>query len=91
MLSFHLAPFVLVYVRACLCEPGGELQTSSGTLDEGPDEDADWEEEREAERAACEGDDFIPPKIMVRILATINFKIDFEVEQSAYLRQFLHI
>uniref|UniRef100_A0A3B3XIP8 Uncharacterized protein n=1 Tax=Poecilia mexicana TaxID=48701 RepID=A0A3B3XIP8_9TELE len=43
----------------------GELQTSSGTLDEGLDEDADWEEERDLERAACEGDDFIPPKIML--------------------------
>uniref|UniRef100_M3ZRN2 NMDA receptor synaptonuclear signaling and neuronal migration factor b n=1 Tax=Xiphophorus maculatus TaxID=8083 RepID=M3ZRN2_XIPMA len=43
----------------------GELQTSSGTLDEGLDEDADWEEERGLERAACEGDDFIPPKIML--------------------------
>uniref|UniRef100_A0A672GE13 NMDA receptor synaptonuclear signaling and neuronal migration factor b n=1 Tax=Salarias fasciatus TaxID=181472 RepID=A0A672GE13_SALFA len=43
----------------------GELQTSSGTLDEGVDEDADWEEEREAERVACEGEDFIPPKIML--------------------------
>ncbi|XP_028270470.1 NMDA receptor synaptonuclear signaling and neuronal migration factor [Parambassis ranga] len=43
----------------------GELQTSTGTLDEGLDEDADWEEEREAERAACEGEDFIPPKIML--------------------------
>ncbi|XP_054876533.1 NMDA receptor synaptonuclear signaling and neuronal migration factor-like [Poeciliopsis prolifica] len=43
----------------------GELQTSSGTLDEGLDEDADWEEERDLERAACEEDDFIPPKIML--------------------------
>ncbi|XP_068559901.1 NMDA receptor synaptonuclear signaling and neuronal migration factor isoform X2 [Cebidichthys violaceus] len=43
----------------------GELQSSSGTLDEGPDEDADWEEEREVERTACEGEDFIPPKIML--------------------------
>ncbi|KAK5613081.1 hypothetical protein CRENBAI_001823 [Crenichthys baileyi] len=43
----------------------GELQTSSGTLDEGLDEDADWEEEREMEKAACEGEDFIPPKIML--------------------------
>ncbi|XP_078106036.1 NMDA receptor synaptonuclear signaling and neuronal migration factor [Sander vitreus] len=43
----------------------GELQTSSGTLDEGLDEDADWEEEREMERVACEGEDFIPPKIML--------------------------
>uniref|UniRef100_A0A3B4XDS1 NMDA receptor synaptonuclear signaling and neuronal migration factor b n=1 Tax=Seriola lalandi dorsalis TaxID=1841481 RepID=A0A3B4XDS1_SERLL len=43
----------------------GELQTSSGTLDEGLDEDAEWEEERELERAACEGEDFIPPKIML--------------------------
>ncbi|XP_027134335.1 NMDA receptor synaptonuclear signaling and neuronal migration factor isoform X1 [Larimichthys crocea] len=43
----------------------GEIQTSSGTLDEGLDEDGDWEEEREIERVACEGDDFIPPKIML--------------------------
>ncbi|XP_035235742.1 NMDA receptor synaptonuclear signaling and neuronal migration factor-like isoform X2 [Anguilla anguilla] len=43
----------------------GDLQASSGTLDEVPCEDVDWEEERELERAACEGDDFIPPKIML--------------------------
>ncbi|XP_045082941.1 NMDA receptor synaptonuclear signaling and neuronal migration factor-like [Coregonus clupeaformis] len=43
----------------------GDLQSSSGTLDEGSQEDADWEEEREMERAACEGEDFIPPKIML--------------------------
>uniref|UniRef100_A0A3B5M8G3 NMDA receptor synaptonuclear signaling and neuronal migration factor b n=1 Tax=Xiphophorus couchianus TaxID=32473 RepID=A0A3B5M8G3_9TELE len=53
------SPFVPV------CESGGELQTSSGTLDEGLDEDADWEQERGLERAACEGDYFIPPKIML--------------------------
>lgn len=64
-----------------MCEPGGELQTSSGTLDEGLDEDADWEEEREMERVACEGEDFIPPKIMVRIPA-IDLQIDFEVKQN---------
>uniref|UniRef100_A0AAY4BGU5 DUF4347 domain-containing protein n=1 Tax=Denticeps clupeoides TaxID=299321 RepID=A0AAY4BGU5_9TELE len=28
-------------------------------------DEVDWEEEREMERAACEGDDFIPPKIML--------------------------
>uniref|UniRef100_A0A669CXH5 NMDA receptor synaptonuclear signaling and neuronal migration factor b n=1 Tax=Oreochromis niloticus TaxID=8128 RepID=A0A669CXH5_ORENI len=43
----------------------GELQTSSGTLDEGLDEDADWEEEKDMERVACDGEDFIPPKIML--------------------------
>ncbi|XP_019745672.1 NMDA receptor synaptonuclear signaling and neuronal migration factor isoform X2 [Hippocampus comes] len=44
----------------------GDLQTSCSTLDEGGvDEAADWEEEREMERLACEGDDFIPPKIML--------------------------
>ncbi|XP_067378022.1 NMDA receptor synaptonuclear signaling and neuronal migration factor [Channa argus] len=43
----------------------GEIQTSSGTLDEGLDEDAEWEDERDVERAACEGEDFIPPKIML--------------------------
>ena len=50
-----------------LCSlPGGDLQASCGTLDEGGlDDTSDWEEEREMERLACEGDDFIPPKIMV--------------------------
>uniref|UniRef100_A0A8C7M811 NMDA receptor synaptonuclear signaling and neuronal migration factor b n=1 Tax=Oncorhynchus kisutch TaxID=8019 RepID=A0A8C7M811_ONCKI len=43
----------------------GDLQSSSGALDEGSQEDADWEEERELERAACEGDDFTPPKIIL--------------------------
>ncbi|CAL8345904.1 unnamed protein product [Lota lota] len=43
----------------------GDPRESSGTLDEGLSEDADWEEEREAERLACDGDDFIPPKIML--------------------------
>ncbi|XP_028319069.1 NMDA receptor synaptonuclear signaling and neuronal migration factor isoform X2 [Gouania willdenowi] len=44
----------------------GDLQTSCGTLDEGGlVEGIDWEEEREMERLACEGDDFIPPKIML--------------------------
>lgn len=57
-----------------VCEPGGELPTSSGTLDEGLDEDVEWEEEREQERAACEGDDFIPPKIMVRFLLAFEFQ-----------------
>lgn len=46
--------------------PGGDLQASCGTLDEGGvDDSVDWEEEREMERVACEGEDFIPPKIMV--------------------------
>ncbi len=46
---------------------GGDLQASCGTLDEGGvDDNVDWEEEREMERLACEGDDFVPPKIMVR-------------------------
>ncbi|XP_067279143.1 NMDA receptor synaptonuclear signaling and neuronal migration factor isoform X3 [Pseudorasbora parva] len=43
----------------------GELQTACCTPDEGGCEDMDWEEEREMERLACEGDDFIPPKIML--------------------------
>ncbi|XP_046697738.1 NMDA receptor synaptonuclear signaling and neuronal migration factor isoform X7 [Silurus meridionalis] len=43
----------------------GDLQVSSGTLDEGEYDDVDWEEEKELERLACEGDDFIPPKIML--------------------------
>ncbi|XP_021462101.2 NMDA receptor synaptonuclear signaling and neuronal migration factor isoform X7 [Oncorhynchus mykiss] len=45
--------------------PNGDLQSSSGALDEGSQEDADWEEERELERAACEGEDFTPPKIIL--------------------------
>ncbi|XP_022523141.2 NMDA receptor synaptonuclear signaling and neuronal migration factor [Astyanax mexicanus] len=43
----------------------GDLQASSGTLDEGEYDDVDWEKEKELERLACEGDDFIPPKIML--------------------------
>ncbi|KAM7393060.1 hypothetical protein PAMA_007941 [Pampus argenteus] len=45
----------------------GDLQTSCATLDEGGLDDTrlDWDEEREMERLACEGDDFVPPKIMV--------------------------
>uniref|UniRef100_A0A672M3L5 NMDA receptor synaptonuclear signaling and neuronal migration factor-like n=1 Tax=Sinocyclocheilus grahami TaxID=75366 RepID=A0A672M3L5_SINGR len=43
----------------------GDLQTTCGTPEEGGCEDMDWEEEREMERLACEGDDFIPPKIML--------------------------
>ncbi|XP_068609090.1 NMDA receptor synaptonuclear signaling and neuronal migration factor [Brachionichthys hirsutus] len=44
----------------------GDLQASCGTMDEGAIEDGlDWEEEREMERLACEGEDFVPPKIML--------------------------
>ncbi|KAJ8005900.1 hypothetical protein DPEC_G00122700 [Dallia pectoralis] len=43
----------------------GDMQSLSGTLDECSHEDADWEEEREMERAACDAEDFIPPKIML--------------------------
>ncbi|TRY94053.1 hypothetical protein DNTS_011958 [Danionella cerebrum] len=43
----------------------GDLQGSSGNLDEEDDDDVDWEDEKELERAACQGDDFIPPKIML--------------------------
>ncbi|XP_069039334.1 NMDA receptor synaptonuclear signaling and neuronal migration factor isoform X2 [Lepisosteus oculatus] len=42
----------------------GDLQESCGTLDEGS-ADQIWEEEREEERLACQGEDFIPPKIML--------------------------
>ena len=64
---------VCACVCVCVCEPGGEIQTSSGTLDEGLNEDAEWEEERDMERVACKGEDFIPPKIMVRILDNVKF------------------
>ncbi|XP_048876856.1 NMDA receptor synaptonuclear signaling and neuronal migration factor [Brienomyrus brachyistius] len=43
----------------------GELQAPCGMLEEGVCNDLDWDEERELERVACEGDDFIPPKIML--------------------------
>uniref|UniRef100_A0A3B3QWD5 NMDA receptor synaptonuclear signaling and neuronal migration factor b n=1 Tax=Paramormyrops kingsleyae TaxID=1676925 RepID=A0A3B3QWD5_9TELE len=43
----------------------GDLQSSSGALNEEICEDLDWEQEREVERADCQGDDFIPPKIML--------------------------
>lgn len=55
-----------------MCEPGYELKISSGMLHEALNQDIDWEEERNIERMACEGDSFIPPKIMVRIL---TFKV----------------
>lgn len=67
----HLIPVIGCF-HACLhfcprlfSSPGGDLQASSGNLDEEDCDDVDWEEEREMEKAACEGDDFIPPKIMV--------------------------
>ncbi|XP_061118092.1 NMDA receptor synaptonuclear signaling and neuronal migration factor [Conger conger] len=48
------------------CRDSGDLQASCGTLDEAVcDDTLDWEEEKELERAASEGDDFIPPKIML--------------------------
>lgn len=48
------------------CLPGGDLQASTNALEDGALDDAlDWEEEKETERLACEGDDFVPPKIMV--------------------------
>ena len=68
-----------VCVCVCVCVPGGEIQTSSGTLDEGLNEDAEWEEERDMERVACKGEDFIPPKIMVRI-PSINIKFVTEAK-----------
>ncbi|KAM4531975.1 NMDA receptor synaptonuclear signaling and neuronal migration factor isoform 2-T2 [Fundulus diaphanus] len=44
----------------------GDLQTSTNALEDGALDDAlDWEEEKEMERLACEGDDFVPPKIML--------------------------
>ncbi|XP_072311389.1 NMDA receptor synaptonuclear signaling and neuronal migration factor isoform X2 [Eucyclogobius newberryi] len=44
----------------------GDLQASTGNVDESGQEDSlDWEEEKEQERQACEGDDFVPPKIML--------------------------
>ncbi len=53
-------------LSAVLCDDtGGDLQTTSSAPEEGGCEDLDWEEEREMERLACEGDDFIPPKIIV--------------------------
>ncbi|MGH0182824.1 UNVERIFIED_CONTAM: hypothetical protein FKN15_010088 [Acipenser sinensis] len=43
---------------------GADLQASCGALDE-DFEDLDWEAEKELEAASCEGDDFVPPKIML--------------------------
>lgn len=44
---------------------GHDLQDSCGTLD--GDFDLNWEAEKELEAMACDGEDFIPPKIMVSI------------------------
>uniref|UniRef100_A0A4W4GIH4 NMDA receptor synaptonuclear signaling and neuronal migration factor a n=1 Tax=Electrophorus electricus TaxID=8005 RepID=A0A4W4GIH4_ELEEL len=43
----------------------GELQAPCAALEEGSCAEVGWEEEREVERQACEGDDFIPPKVML--------------------------
>ncbi|XP_076836092.1 NMDA receptor synaptonuclear signaling and neuronal migration factor isoform X2 [Brachyhypopomus gauderio] len=43
----------------------GDIQASCAALDEGSCAEVGWEEEREVERQACEGDDFIPPKVML--------------------------
>lgn len=62
----HTADIFLPHsvLSSCL---GGDLQTTSGTAEEGGlTDNRGWEEERELERLACEGDDFVPPKIMVR-------------------------
>uniref|UniRef100_A0A3B5Q1M6 NMDA receptor synaptonuclear signaling and neuronal migration factor n=1 Tax=Xiphophorus maculatus TaxID=8083 RepID=A0A3B5Q1M6_XIPMA len=52
----------------CVCKQliCGDLQASTNALEDGALDDAlDWEEEKEMERLACEGDDFVPPKIML--------------------------
>ncbi|CAB1320043.1 unnamed protein product, partial [Coregonus sp. 'balchen'] len=59
----------------------GDLPSSSRALDEGSQEDADWEEERELERAACEGEDLIPPKIIDHEHATFDDIIE-EIEKK---------
>lgn len=68
--SFSCPPLFLLTppsVWLSLAVIGGDLQSSCGAMDEGVCDDAlDWEEERELERVACEGEDFVPPKIMVR-------------------------
>ncbi|TSK72065.1 NMDA receptor synaptonuclear signaling and neuronal migration factor [Bagarius yarrelli] len=43
----------------------GDLQVPSTAPEEGGCNNTDWEEEKEMERLACEGDDFIPPKVML--------------------------
>lgn len=76
LLLIHVTPPPLcllplpVPAPACLlltwsAAAGGDLQASSAPAEEGGTEDLGWEEEKELERLACEGDDFIPPKIMV--------------------------
>ncbi|XP_062867434.1 NMDA receptor synaptonuclear signaling and neuronal migration factor [Trichomycterus rosablanca] len=43
----------------------GDLPGSPGVPDEAGSDDTGWDEEKEMERLACEGDDFIPPKVML--------------------------
>ncbi|XP_063067208.1 NMDA receptor synaptonuclear signaling and neuronal migration factor [Engraulis encrasicolus] len=43
----------------------GDVQASCAAPEEAACEDMDWEEEREMERLACEGNDFIPPKVIL--------------------------
>lgn len=49
---------------------GHDLQDSCGTLD--GDFDLNWEAEKELEAMACDGEDFIPPKIMVSVSKPSN-------------------
>lgn len=50
---------------------GHDLQDSCGTLD--GDFDLNWEAEKELEAMACDGEDFIPPKIMVSVFKPATF------------------
>lgn len=50
------------------CLAGHDLQDYCCALDD--DFDLNWETEKELEAMACDGDDFIPPKIMVRAVPT---------------------
>ncbi|KAK7895630.1 hypothetical protein WMY93_020955 [Mugilogobius chulae] len=56
----------MVGSRRMKAQSGDLQQASTGNLEEtGQDDSLDWEEEKEQERQACEGDDFVPPKIML--------------------------
>lgn len=63
-----LEPIVMLLSH---CLAGHDLQDYCCALDD--DFDLNWEAEKELEAMACDGDNFIPPKIMVRIVPNPHF------------------
>lgn len=77
------APHDACCLSAHLPPPGHDFQDSCSVLDKGVD--LNWEAEKELEAAACSGEDFVPPKIMVRNSWGGSGSRDSKSQNSAYL------